>query len=262
MAMLSIPFSIGIQGTQRVLLVQRNTNFSIRHQGSGTPYAQSTSVMGFSCIKCMVNQSFPPTLSVHQDHHAQHWWQTYHGHVPVQTSRHSHPSHHSHWLHPWGNPPTHRGNRRCPRSSPRQAPSHQVTVPYFTQQMNSPTAMPTTTHTAEWLYRWQRTNPYVRSDYPCSAHHACQCNQKGASNRTRHHRRWWNTTSRYSSSTYWQPCQYWQQWQCAANGQTPTDQAQLCTCAESHLINMVIQDNHLPNFSLIIKPHKLHHGYS
>ncbi len=25
--------------------------------------------------------------------------------------------------------------------------------------------------------------------------------------------------------------------------------------------HMVIQDNHLPNFSLIIKPHKLHHGY-
>ncbi len=25
---------------------------------------------------------------------------------------------------------------------------------------------------------------------------------------------------------------------------------------------MVIQDNHIPNFPLVIKPHKLHHGYS
>ncbi len=25
---------------------------------------------------------------------------------------------------------------------------------------------------------------------------------------------------------------------------------------------MAVQDNHLPNFSLVIKPHKLHHGYS
>ena len=24
---------------------------------------------------------------------------------------------------------------------------------------------------------------------------------------------------------------------------------------------MVIQDDHLPNFALVIKPHKLHHGY-
>jgi hypothetical protein len=41
----------------------------------------------------------------------------------------------------------------------------------------------------------------------------------------------------------------------------PRMQAQLHIQAESHLINMVIQDNHIPNFSLIIKPHKLHHGY-
>ncbi len=25
---------------------------------------------------------------------------------------------------------------------------------------------------------------------------------------------------------------------------------------------MAIQDNHIPNFSLVIKSHKLHHGYS
>ncbi len=25
---------------------------------------------------------------------------------------------------------------------------------------------------------------------------------------------------------------------------------------------MVIQDGHIPNFSLVIKPHKLHHSYS
>ncbi len=24
---------------------------------------------------------------------------------------------------------------------------------------------------------------------------------------------------------------------------------------------MMIQDDHIPNFSLVIKPHKLHHGY-
>jgi hypothetical protein len=42
----------------------------------------------------------------------------------------------------------------------------------------------------------------------------------------------------------------------------PRTLAQLRTCAESYLINMVIQDNHLSNFSLVIKPHKLHHGYS
>jgi hypothetical protein len=39
-------------------------------------------------------------------------------------------------------------------------------------------------------------------------------------------------------------------------------QAQLHTQVESHLINMVIQDDLIPNFSLVIKPHKLHHGYS
>jgi hypothetical protein len=42
----------------------------------------------------------------------------------------------------------------------------------------------------------------------------------------------------------------------------PWTQAQLHSQAESHLINMIIQDDHIPNFSLIIKPHKLHHGYS
>jgi hypothetical protein len=41
----------------------------------------------------------------------------------------------------------------------------------------------------------------------------------------------------------------------------PQTQGQLRTQAESHLINMVIQDDHIPNFSLIIKSHKLHHGY-
>jgi hypothetical protein len=42
----------------------------------------------------------------------------------------------------------------------------------------------------------------------------------------------------------------------------PRTRAKLRTHAESHLINMVIQDNHIPNLSRIIKPHKLHHGYS
>ncbi len=42
----------------------------------------------------------------------------------------------------------------------------------------------------------------------------------------------------------------------------PRTRAQLRTQAESHLINMVIQDNHIPNFSLVIKPHKIYHGYS
>jgi hypothetical protein len=41
----------------------------------------------------------------------------------------------------------------------------------------------------------------------------------------------------------------------------PQTKAQLRTQAESHLINMVIQDDHIPNFSLIIKSNKLHHGY-
>jgi hypothetical protein len=40
----------------------------------------------------------------------------------------------------------------------------------------------------------------------------------------------------------------------------PQTCAQLCAQAESHLIKMVIQDDHTPNFSLVIKPHKLHHG--
>jgi hypothetical protein len=42
----------------------------------------------------------------------------------------------------------------------------------------------------------------------------------------------------------------------------PWTQPQLSNQAESHLINTVIQDNHISNFSLVIKPHKLHHGYS
>jgi hypothetical protein len=42
----------------------------------------------------------------------------------------------------------------------------------------------------------------------------------------------------------------------------PRTQAQLRTQVESHLINMVIQDNLMPNCYLTIKPHKLHHGYS
>jgi hypothetical protein len=41
----------------------------------------------------------------------------------------------------------------------------------------------------------------------------------------------------------------------------PRTQAQLCTQAEFHLINMVIKDNLIPNFSLNIKPHTLHHSY-
>jgi hypothetical protein len=35
----------------------------------------------FLHIECVVYQPFPPTLSVHQDHHAQHRW---HGHVLLQ----------------------------------------------------------------------------------------------------------------------------------------------------------------------------------
>ncbi len=42
----------------------------------------------------------------------------------------------------------------------------------------------------------------------------------------------------------------------------PQTQAQLCTQAESHLINMVIQNYLMPHCSLTIKPHKLHHCYS
>ncbi len=42
----------------------------------------------------------------------------------------------------------------------------------------------------------------------------------------------------------------------------PRNQAQLRTQAESHLINMVIQDDHIHNISLVIKLHKLCHGYS
>jgi hypothetical protein len=41
----------------------------------------------------------------------------------------------------------------------------------------------------------------------------------------------------------------------------PWTQAQLHTQEEPHLINMVIQDNLMPNYSLAIKPHKLHHSY-
>jgi hypothetical protein len=41
----------------------------------------------------------------------------------------------------------------------------------------------------------------------------------------------------------------------------PQTQAQLRSQAESHLINMVIHNDHIPNFSLVIKPHKLHRGY-
>jgi hypothetical protein len=41
----------------------------------------------------------------------------------------------------------------------------------------------------------------------------------------------------------------------------PRTQAQLCTQAESHLINMVIQDDLMPNCTLAFKPHKLHHCY-
>ncbi len=41
----------------------------------------------------------------------------------------------------------------------------------------------------------------------------------------------------------------------------PRTQAQLHTSVESHLINMVIQDNLISNFSFNIKPHKLHHSY-
>jgi hypothetical protein len=46
------------------------------------------------------------------------------------------------------------------------------------------------------------------------------------------------------------------------NVRRPQTQAQLRTQAESHLINIVIQDNFMPNCSLTIKPHKLHHNYS
>ncbi len=42
----------------------------------------------------------------------------------------------------------------------------------------------------------------------------------------------------------------------------PQMPAQLCTQAEAHLINKIIQDNLMSNSSLAITPHKLHHGYS
>jgi hypothetical protein len=42
----------------------------------------------------------------------------------------------------------------------------------------------------------------------------------------------------------------------------PQTQAQLSTQAKSHLINIVIQDNLMPNCSFAIKPQKLHHGYA
>jgi hypothetical protein len=40
--------------------------------------------MGVSRIKRVVHQPFSSPLLVHQDHHAQHQWQAYHGQVPVQ----------------------------------------------------------------------------------------------------------------------------------------------------------------------------------
>ncbi len=42
----------------------------------------------------------------------------------------------------------------------------------------------------------------------------------------------------------------------------PRTHAKLQTWAEVHLIITVIQDDLMPNCSLTIKPHKLHHGYS
>ncbi len=80
---------LGIWGTRRVLLLQCNTNGSIRHQSTGTSYAQPMVVMGFSCIEHMVYQLISPLLSMHQDHHVRHWLWMYHGHVPLQTPSHS-----------------------------------------------------------------------------------------------------------------------------------------------------------------------------
>jgi hypothetical protein len=41
----------------------------------------------------------------------------------------------------------------------------------------------------------------------------------------------------------------------------PRTHAQLRNQAEAHLINMLIQDKHMLDCSLAIKPHKIHHGY-
>ncbi len=191
-------------------------------------------VMGFLRIECMVHQSFPSTLSVHQDHHARHRWQAYHGHVLGQKSCHSCPSRHSHWPHPWGNPTNHRSHRKHLRSSTRQAPSHQVTALYPTWWTNSPKAAPTTSHTAEWLYHWQGTNPYVGSNYLRSAHCACQCHPIPPVH---------TCSPAITDGNDDVPPMVRHPW----------TRAQLSTCVESHLINMVRKNCPITVILLICK---------